>query len=280
LGDQGFTLIEADLAREDLRSRCATREAGTQLEVRTRRHVCRPSRLLPTVRCFFRVAKGRNAQGRALLAVVSVGAMLVLGGCAGGLTKEGSGTEASENRPVDSFSRLSLSGEADVVVSVGGAQRVTVRGDDNLLEEVRTEVDDGELEISQPGNVDLKPKAGLTVEITLPDLEAVNVSGAGDVRVEGLRGDLFRVDVSGAGEVEAAGQVGRVEADLSGAASLRMGNLVAREVKVDLSGAGDIRVHATESLDASVSGAGRVVYSGDPPNVKTDVSGAGAVEPE
>jgi hypothetical protein len=49
-------------------------------------------------------------------------------------------------------------------------------------------------------------------------------------------------------------------------------------VNVDLSGAGDVHVHATESLDASVSGAGRVLYPGDPADVKTDVSGAGTVE--
>jgi hypothetical protein len=215
--------------------------------------------------------------GRRLL--VGVGVLLAVAGCAG-TTKEGSGVDASESRQVDSFSRIALSAEADVVVSVGDPAGVTVRGDDNLLEEIQTSVDDGELEISQSDNVDLEPNAGLTVEVTVPDLEALAVSGVGDVSVEGLEGDLFKLDVSGAGSVEAAGQVRRIEADLSGAASLRLDALIAQEVQIDLSGAGDIRVHATESLTASVSGAGHVAYSGNPSDVKTDVSGAGAVEPE
>lgn len=202
---------------------------------------------------------------------------LASSGCAGDLVaKEGSGNEASEAREVGPFSRIALSGGADVVVSVGGAPRVTVRTDDNLLEDIRTEVDGYELEISQSGSLD--PKVGLTVEVSVPTVEAVALSGSGDVSVDGLRGDLFQVDMGGAGGVEAVGQVGRVEADLSGAAELRLDELIAREVTVDLSGAGEVRVHATESLDASVSGAGRVLYSGDPADVKTDVSGAGTVE--
>jgi hypothetical protein len=215
--------------------------------------------------------------GRTLLAVVALGAALGLEGCIVGTEKEGSGVEASESREVDSFSRISLSGAADVVVTVGEAQAVTVRGDDNLLGDVKTEVDDGRLKISEDGQLD--PKVGITVEITVPDLEEVDVSGAGDVTVEGLRGEVFRVDVSGAGNVEASGRVDRVEAEISGAGDVRLTELVARDATADISGAGSIRLHATESLTASVSGAGSVVYTGDPAKVETDVSGAGQVEP-
>jgi hypothetical protein len=206
-------------------------------------------------------------------------AALLLAGCAVE-TKEGSGNEASETREVESFTALSLSGGFDVVVTVGGAQKLTVRGDDNLLEDVESNVDEGTLELSQPDDVDLEPKAGLTVEITVPELESIELSGAGDVNVEDLSGGEFRVDVSGAGNVEATGEVDRVEADVSGAGALRLSELVAREASVDLSGAGDIHVHATESLTASLSGAGNIVYSGDPADVETDVSGVGQINPE
>jgi hypothetical protein len=52
-------------------------------------------------------------------------------------------------------------------------------------------------------------------------------------------------------------------------------DLVAREAVIEISGAGDVHVHATESLTASVSGAGDVIYTGDPEEVNKDVSGAG-----
>ncbi len=212
---------------------------------------------------------------RTLVTVGGLTALLVLVGC--GVRIEGSGVEGSETRDVAPFNRLSLSGAVDAVVTVGGAQAVSIRGDDNLLAEVKTETDDGTLRISQSDNVDLEPTVGITVVIAVPSLEEVSVSGAGDVTVTGIRAEAFRTEVSGAGNVEAAGEVTSVEVEISGAGDVRLADLVAREATVQISGAGDVDVHATDSLNASISGAGDVVYSGDPEDVKTDVSGAGEI---
>jgi hypothetical protein len=67
---------------------------------------------------------------------------------------------------------------------------------------------------------------------------------------------------------------------VSGAGDVRLDQLVAREAKVEVSGAGSVHVHATDSLTASVSGVGDVVYSGRPEDVQKDVSGVGDVRPQ
>jgi hypothetical protein len=215
--------------------------------------------------------------GRSLVTVIALGATLTLAGCT--TQKEGSGVEASEARDLDAFSRISLSGETDVVVTVGDAQGVSIRGDDNLLADVETDVDDDTLEISDPSTVDLEPKAGITVEITVPELEEVTVSGSGDVRVEGIGSDIFRAEVSGSGKVEASGEVQRVDAEVSGSGDLELAELASRDAIAEVSGSGSIHLHATESLDASVSGSGDIVYAGDPPDVESDVSGSGDIRP-
>lgn len=46
---------------------------------------------------------------------------------------------------------------------------------------------------------------------------------------------------------------------------------------VDMSGAGESRVWATQALEVDISGAGRVVYWGDPIDVRQDISGAGSI---
>ena len=209
------------------------------------------------------------------LLLTAVGTALALTACAS--ERVGSGVEASEQRAVDSFDRIDLSGQATVVVGVGGSRSVTVRGDDNLLDDVKTEVHDATLEISESSDVDLSPKVGITVEITVPDLQAVEVSGVGNIEVDGIQGDAFRAEISGAGKVEATGKVDRVDAEISGTGALRLSKLIARAATVEVSGAGSAHVHATESLSASVSGAGAVVYAGQPEDVETNVSGAGDV---
>lgn len=212
-----------------------------------------------------------------LIVAATSGLLVVIAGCA--TDKVGSGDETSETREVGPFSRIVMGAEAEVVVTVGDEQQVTVRGDDNLVGDVGTAVEADTLEISQPDNVDFEPEAGLVVEISMPELAAVEVSGAGNMSMDDVQGDSFQAEVSGAGNLQATGRVDRVEAEVSGAGDVDFTQLLARDAIVEISGAGDIRVHATESLSASVSGAGDVTYTGDPADVQTDVSGAGDVNP-
>lgn len=126
---------------------------------------------------------------RALIVLAAIAAFLAFAGCT--KEKEGSGVQASETRDVGSFREVSLNGEADVVVTIGEDLVVTVRGDDNLLSDVNTEVNGETLEISQTDDVDLEPQGGITVEITVPELEAAEVSGAGNITMERHTGGVF-----------------------------------------------------------------------------------------
>jgi Putative auto-transporter adhesin, head GIN domain len=82
-------------------------------------------------------------------------------------------------------------------------------------------------------------------------LSAVEVSGIGNMTMEGVQGASFRAEVSGEGDLQATGRVDRVEAEVSAAGDVDFTQLVARDAVVEISGAGDIQVHATESLSTS-----------------------------
>ena len=70
---------------------------------------------------------------------------LVLAGC-GSSGDTGSGVEASEERDVEAFSQIKVEHAIAVLVEVGPTQSVVVHADDNLLEDVKTRVDDATLE--------------------------------------------------------------------------------------------------------------------------------------
>jgi putative autotransporter adhesin-like protein len=215
--------------------------------------------------------------GKTALLVLAVAGVLALTACSTGSGEEGSGTEGSEARELPPFTAVEVSGQADAVVRIGEARKVTVRGDDNLLEHVETKVSGDALEVSH--DEDLDPELGIAVDIRIPRLDMVELSGAGDLTAQGISGERFRAEVSGAGSVEADGRVRSVEVVVSGAGDVRLERLVAQEAKVEVSGAGSVHVHATDSLTASVSGVGDVVYSGRPEDVQEDVSGVGEVRP-
>jgi hypothetical protein len=53
--------------------------------------------------------------------------------------------------------------------------------------------------------------------------------------------------------------------------------LVANDVRAVVSGSGSIFITAARSLDASISGAGAILYGGNPQDVTKSVTGTGAI---
>jgi hypothetical protein len=244
--------------------------------------------------------------------------VLAASGCTGalGLGVRGSGQEAAESRDVAAFERIVVTGQTDVTVARGDTA-VTVRGDDNLLSDVVTEVNDGTLRISERRALD--PRAGLLVEVTAPRLDGAavqgsgdftandvtdgaftaTVSGSGNLTVAGITGDMLTVGASGSGNLTAEDvDTQRVTADVEGSGDLRISGaaqqvgltvsgsgvadldgLAASQVTVVASGSGDANVRASDVLDATASGSGNVNYAGDPVTVRERSTGSGDVQP-
>lgn len=187
----------------------------------------------------------------------------------------GSGIAATESRTVPSFRAIDLAGGNNVTVHVGAKQAVVVGADDNLIDLVTTDVQRGTLVLGTKGS--FSTERPMTVDVTVPTLETVVLSGSGVVIVEGLSAERFVVSVPGNGLLTISGTAERLDASLAGSGDVQLQNLVARDVTATLSGSGRLLVHATGSLDASVPGTGVILYGGDPDNVTQNVTGTGAI---
>ena len=117
----------------------------------------------------------------------------------------------------------------------------------------------------------------MSVDVSVPSLTAVNLSGDGQVTVTGINARQLTVTVSGSGQVSAAGITARLAFTLSGDGQAQLGQLTARAVHAVVTGSALIQVTATTSLDAAVPGEGAIIYSGNPPQVTTSVTGSGTV---
>jgi hypothetical protein len=208
---------------------------------------------------------------RSLLILPIAAATLALTGCIG----VDVGPTTTQTRDVDAFTRLKAEDEVDVNLRVGESRRLSVRAGEKVIDDVRTEVRDGTLYVGYDGPSIREGR--LLVEVAAPAVDGVDITGASDVRVEGLAADAFDIRVSGAGDLEAAGRVQRLDVDISGAGDADLAELTAADAHVELSGSGDAEVHATGRLDAEVSGAGDLAYRGDP-SLREDVSGSGEID--
>ena len=191
---------------------------------------------------------------------------------------QGSGIAAAQTRTVAGFSRLDLAGSNNVTVVVGAPQSVVVRADSNLISHVTTQVVGGTLVIGDTGS--FTTRAPMSVEVSVPSLTRLNLSGDGQISVTGIDVPRLAVTVSGSGLLSAAGTATQLDVTLSGDGQAQLFQLTARDVHAVVTGSGLIQVNATTSLDAAVPGTGAIVYSGNPPQVTTSVTGTGAVTPE
>ncbi len=189
---------------------------------------------------------------------------------------QGSGVEATQSRHVAEFSSVELAGSNNVVVHVGDQQSVVVHADDNLLDHVTTEVQNGLLVIGNTSG-SFTTTRPMSVEVTVPALSELTLSGSGNISATGIKTSSLTVTLAGSGILQASGTATRLVVNLDGSGQAQLGQLVARDVQAAVGGSGEIFVTATGSLDASVPGSGTIVYGGSPEHVTTSVTGSGSV---
>ena len=202
-----------------------------------------------------------------------VGVWAARGGPAGsGL--QGSGVAATQSRSVPRFGSLDLTGSNRVTVDVGPSQSVVVHADSNLVRRVTTRVVAGTLIIGTTGT--FTTRSPMSVQVSLPALAGVTLSGSGDISVSGIDEARLVVTLSGSGALGASGTAAQLDVTLSGSGLAQLDNLVARDVRAVVAGSGLIRVTATAQLNAAVPGSGAILYSGNP-RVTSSLTGTGAV---
>ncbi len=124
----------------------------------------------------------------------------------------------------------------------------------------------------------------MTVNITLPNLEYLEVNGlsqvkvmdveAGDLKViadgiakvtfENLAAQALTLELDGLSVVDLSGKVDRLGASLDGTSQLDALKAPARTVNLTLNGASVARVEAGESLTVRGDGVSKVYYKGTP----------------
>lgn len=190
----------------------------------------------------------------------------------------GSGRIVEETRPLTgAVNEIDSSGLYTLRVTIGSPARITLRGDDNILPRIRTDVAGSTLKLGMGDKGTYRLKQSPEVTVVVPSLKAYRGEGAGKTVLAGLNGDRFELRYGGAGLLTASGQVKSLSVRAEGAGMMNLSALKSADADVRLEGLGAVQVHASESLDARVEGIGTLTYYGQPKKLKKDVSGIGAV---
>lgn len=213
----------------------------------------------------------------------------------GGKTVNGNGIIVEEERALEQFSAIEMEGNYTLELEQGDP-RVVIQTDSNLLSYIQTEVSGNTLRLTSKENP--KGSNGITIRISYPELERLQVGGAGSISNSGvLKARELEIEVNGAAElnlaveierklelelkgassVELSGTAQQLDTKLSGAGNLSAYELQVRDASISVSGVGGAEVYVTDNLQAKVSGVGGISYRGEPQNIQRQVSGVGSI---
>jgi hypothetical protein len=111
----------------------------------------------------------------------------------------------------------------------------------------------------------------------MAQLRAFNAEGAGEIKLNNVRGERLDVSYRGAGSMAINGQVKVFKMTAEGVGEVDTKALLANEVEIRFQGVGDVKVYAKDRLDARVQGLGSLSYYGNPRIVNKSVAGLGSV---
>lgn len=188
---------------------------------------------------------------------------------------QGSGVRKTEKRNLGAFKSIETNGAFEVQVTCQQAASFEIEGDDNLLPLIKTEARNGVLNIYNDSSY--TATKAIAVRITGPDLDTISSTGAADIHITNVKNDRLVISSTGAGKIEAAGETKFVHISSTGAGKIDTGRLHAERARVSVTGAAQVDVYASQQLDVTVSGVGKVTYDGNPPTVNKSVTGLGSV---
>ena len=187
----------------------------------------------------------------------------------------GSGKREIQKRQVPPFTSISTEGAFTIEVTCQKDLSLEVEGDDNILPFVSVEVGNNTLRLSNTNSYSVDEP--VKFKISVPNLEGLSVSGAGNIEITGMNNEKFEIDSQGAPSIMVSGSTKIIDIDTSGAGRIDTHNLRATRGIVESKGVSKVELDVSEQLDITVSGAGTVTYQGDPVVNKT-VNGPGRVE--
>lgn len=186
----------------------------------------------------------------------------------------GNGRIKTEERPITAFSNVDASGAFEIEWANGSpALRITT--DENLLPYIETDVSGDTLRLDTREHI--WPTHGIKVFISGPTRTGGKMRGAVKLTVTQLSGPIFALESKGASEVTLDGSVDRLLVDMTGASQLAADRLQAKTAEISTTGAADAEVAVSDTLKVVITGAGKVTYSGNPPTIKKQITGAGSI---
>ncbi|MCK4698793.1 MAG: DUF2807 domain-containing protein, partial [Bacteroidales bacterium] len=144
---------------------------------------------------------------KSILLILSFYIIFLFNGC----EKEDNGTNnitgvgdvVTETLDLSSFQSIKNTGVANIYVTVGDTQSVVLKAQQNIIDVITYEVNNSTLEIGIQENTSINESKGIVFEITIPEIDKIELIGVGDFELSGDSQDELYIFLIGVGTVRA-----------------------------------------------------------------------------
>jgi hypothetical protein len=208
----------------------------------------------------------------------------------------GSGVEGKENRKVNDFTKINISGGYNITLKQDSSLGLSITADDNVLKYLRTTVEGDELKIYTKKSICAKKPIAITIGVH--NLEALKGSGAIEIASDGklkvkdidlhlsgaskvnldMDANNVNTQAAGATELTLKGQATSHNVHLTGSGKLYALDFVVGKYDVQTTGASECKINVLTDLNIHVTGAAEISYKGNPAHVNTSKTGAADIK--
>lgn len=210
---------------------------------------------------------------------------------------KGNGKLITENRNISDYDKIDVAGSFEVKLVKGKEGAISITSDENLMEYIETEVENGHLKIHPKKGYQLKSTKTILITVPFEMVDAISLAGSGNVsstdvlNAEDLNLNLagsggldlpvstkkLTSHIAGSGNINLSGNTEVLKCEIAGSGNLEGATLKATATHVNIAGSGNVKIHAVSEIHANIVGSGDVIYTGNPAIEKSKSVGSGSI---
>lgn len=211
---------------------------------------------------------------------------------------KGDGNLTEIQKQVGTYQSISISGSFNVEIVEGSEGLIEVSIEENLIEFLEVENNNGHLKIKWKELSNIQTSKGVDIKIPVEDLDKITLAGSGeifnkemlklnvlDLTMAGsgniklnLSTNSLVANLAGSGDIELFGSTETARYKMAGSGDIEAFAFKAHDVTASIAGSGSIRLYADVNLKAEIAGSGDIQYKGNPERDDVKVAGSGRVK--
>ncbi len=210
---------------------------------------------------------------------------------------KGNGVQTTITRTTESYDKIATAGSFNIELVSGKEGTITIKGDENIINHIVTEVIGNELKVYFNKNKSYNYKQEITITIPFEEINKISFAGSGNMvaknainathfeaRMAGSGNCIFEINaknieakIAGSGNLQLSGTADKLEAETAGSGNLNCTKLLSKNADVAVAGSGNLSVFCTNNLIAKIAGSGNIRYKGKPLTIDSKVAGSGKI---